>query len=512
MVADAQAIEQRSPFKDVVSEQAADFRGSFSGYERDRLFYNPNGSFEGFVQSAYVFGLDDDGDGRSVAPVDIDGDGDLDVVMLTAQGLRLLENTSSPRHFARVRLAGAQSQAQALGAIVKVSSGGITRQDFVKITDGFRTQVPFDLHFGLGQTTTLDSLEVRWPSGKVEVWRDLPVDQLLLVSEGARAVEARPLERWPDSTRPPAIEVPSSTVEARRLDGEMTPVAGGRPAVINFWAPWCAPCKVELPQLVSLAERYDGEVDFAGVSVELKDLDSVRSMIEQFKIPYAQFLTDDAVMQRFFGSGDQAALPSTYVFDQDGRLRRVFRGAITEADLDSLLLSFRDEGVTEADLSLLGRQAFEAGDYAKAIDAYRRLAGLEPESLLEVSVQWEHRRAVARFWLGVARLRSGRSGEAVGDLQAARRLLGEDPAVLLQLGIAATGAGQLDLAADVLQQVIGVRPDSAQAWIQKGRVHRARGEIEAARDSYDRALSLNPTSEEARRERAGLETAVPSTR
>ena len=47
-------------------------------------------------------------------------------------------------------------------------------------------------------------------------------------------------------------------------------MAGGRPAVINFWAPWCAPCKVELPQLVDIARRYRGEVDFAGVSVELK--------------------------------------------------------------------------------------------------------------------------------------------------------------------------------------------------------------------------------------------------
>lgn len=487
-----------------MSEQAADFRGSFSGYERDRLFYNPNGSFEGFIQSAYVFGLDDDEDGRSVAPVDIDGDGDLDLVLLTAQGLRLLENTSSPRHFARVRLAGTRSQAHALGAIVKVMAGGITRQDFVKITDGFRTQVPFDLHFGLGQATTVDSLEVRWPSGDVEVWSDLPVDQLLLVKEGVKAIEARPLERWPDSTRPPVIVSPSPSVEARRLDGDTAPVAGGRPSVINFWAPWCAPCKVELPQLVRLAERYGGEVDFAGVSVELKDLDSVRSMIEQFNIPYAQFLTNDAVMQRFFGSGDQAALPSTYVFDEDGRLRRVFRGAITETDLDALLLSFRDEGVTEADLSLLARQAFEAGDFAKAIDAYRRLADLEPDSLLQVSVQWEHRRAVARFQLGVARMRAGQAARAVADLRAAVEILGDNASVLLQLGIAATEAQQFELAADALERAVRVSPDFVSAWIYKARLHRSRGEIDAAKDSYAQVLVLDPANEMARRELTDL--------
>ena len=146
-------------------------RSSLSGYERHHLFYNAKGKF---VQSAYVFGLDYDDDGRSAVAVDIDGDGDLDLVELTAQGLRLIENTSAPRRFARVRLASTRSP-HALGATVALRAGGVTRRDFVKITDGFRSQVPFDLHFGLGETTTIDSLEVRWPSGKVEVWNNLPV-------------------------------------------------------------------------------------------------------------------------------------------------------------------------------------------------------------------------------------------------------------------------------------------------------------------------------------------------
>ncbi|PYR37347.1 MAG: hypothetical protein DMF90_07120, partial [Acidobacteria bacterium] len=312
-----------------MADQARNFRGSFSGYERKRLFYNAHGRL---VQSAYVLGLDTDEDGRAVAAVDIDGDGDLDMVLLTAQGLRLFENTSDPRHFSRVRLTAVRSQANALGATVELRAGGITRRDFVKITDGFRAQVPFDLHFGLGNIEKVDSLEVRWPSGKKEVWKDLPADQLLLVREGARAVEAESLGQWPDSTRPRMTTLlPVPTVEARRLDGEMARVAGGRPAVINFWAPWCAPCNVELPQLVDLAGRYRGEVDFAGVSVELKDLDSVRASIKKFNIPYEQFLADDGLMQRFFGSSDDAALPSTFVFGADGGLRRLFRGAITEA-------------------------------------------------------------------------------------------------------------------------------------------------------------------------------------
>src|SRR5262249_40141113 len=334
------------------------------------------------------------------------------------------------RHFSRVRLTAARSQANALGATVELRAGGTTRRDFVKITDGFRAQVPFDLHFGLGSTTKIESLQVRWPAGKKDVWKALPIDELLHVREGSPVVKAETLGQWPESTRPRLTTLlPVRSIEAQRLDGGMARVGGGRPAVINFWAPWCAPCNVELPQLVDLARRYQGEVDFAGVSVELKNLESVRASIKKFNIPYDQFLADDGVMQRFFGSSDDAALPSTFVFGADGRLRRLFRGAITEADVDALLTSFRVEGARPTDLSLLARMAFRAGEYEKAIDHYSKLAALEPEKLDQAGVAWEHRRAQAQFYVGVARLRSGHPSEAVVDLQTASRLLGEDHGV-----------------------------------------------------------------------------------
>ena len=487
----------------MLSDRERDFRGSFSGYERDRLFYHPDGRFKKFVQSAYVFGLDYDHDGRSAAAVDIDGDGDLDLVELTAQGLRLLENTSPGRHFARVRLAAARSRS-ALGATVTLRAGGIVRQDFVKATEGFRTQVPSDLHFGLGDTTTIERVEVRWPSGKVEVWKDLAPDQVLLIHEGVSAVETERLPEWAENMRPSPVGAPSSSFEAQRLDGGSAPLAGGRPTVINFWAPWCVPCNTELPELVDLAGRYGNYVDFVGVSAELKDLDSVRASILKFGVPYPQFLGSDAVMQQFFGGSDQAALPSTFVFDRGGHLRRVVRGAIAGADIDRLLRSFQDESPRAADLTLLAKLSFDAEDYEKASQYYRRLADLEPDGVEQAGVAWEHRRAQARFRLGVARLRSGRAVEAVGELRAALAVLGDDYAVLLQLGLAALDAGQLDVAADALQRAVRVMPDSATAWLQKARVHRARGDAEGASASYARALLLDPANESIRRELSAI--------
>ena len=515
----------------MLARERRDFRGSFSGYERDRLFYNAGGTL---VPGGYVFGLDGDHDGRAAAPVDIDGDGDLDLALLALQGLRLFENTSdelapaAARRFARVRLAATRSAPPALGAVVTLEAGGETRRDYVRITEGFQTQVPLDLHFGLGAAGRVERLTVDWPSGSRDVWTNLPVDRLLRVEEGRRDVGVEVLGRWPEGTRPRPAGAPSTAIEAPRLEGGAGPLAArGRPAVVNFWAPWCAPCNVELPQLAALAGRYGEEVDFAGVSVELADLESVRATLAEFRITYPQFLAGAAVMERFFGGDPAAALPSTYVFDGRGRLRRQFRGPITGADLEALLRSLRDEGLFEADLELAARAAARSGDYEQAIAQYRRIAARRPGSAqplyrigvaalamgdfeqaraaLEQAVSRAPDNVMAQFHLGVARLRSGQAGQGFASLQASLVLAGRDAAALSRLGRAAAAAGQLWLAVDALSRAVEVDPGLSAAWIGKARAHRARRELDRAAAAYQRALAIDPAHAAARRELAGLD-------
>ena len=521
MVADAESLERDEPLRDVLAPHQ-DARGSFSGYEANALFYNPDGSFEGLVSAGYVLGLDQKHDGRAVAPVDIDGDGDLDLALLSLQGLTLLENTAAPRHFARVRLSGRGGASAAVGTLVELLAGGVTHRDFVKTTEGFQTQVPADLHFGLGDVDTVDEISVRWPSGRIERWRDLPVDRLLHLREGTDGVDVTDVPRWPDSTRPQPLPAPSPTIDVERLDGGRTPLGGGRPLVVNFWAPWCAPCKVELPELVRVSGRYAGAVDFAGVSVELEDLESVRASIDAFDIPYAQFLADDAVMERFFGAEDAAALPSTYVFDGQGALRRVFRGAVTGAELESLLTSFEEEGLFTADLTLLALRAMRAGELDRAIELYAQVSALEPdnaEPLYETGVAWlrldnlvaargafeaavgrNPSHAAAHYNLGLARLRTGLPSAAVENFQAAVALVGDEFNVLLQLGVAAADSGQLDLALDALTRAASIQTDAVEPLMIRARVHRARNAGAAAAADYRRVLRLRPDHALARQE------------
>ena len=132
---------------------------------------------------------------------------------------------------------------------------------------------------------------------------------------------------------------------------------------------------------------------------------------------------------------------------------------------------------------------------------------MEPENLAQVGADWEHRRAVDQFRLGVARFMAGRYAQAVTDLQQALGLLGEEHVVLLRLGMAAARADQLAVAADALARAVRADPASSPGWIHKARVHGRMGETAQAIASLDRALALDPGNIAARQERDALEAA-----
>ena len=175
---------------------------SWNGYERKCLFANAgNGRF---IDVARPTGTDEIKDGRGVAIADFDGDGRLDLV--------INNNNSTPtiylnRHrtagnWVELKLDGTRSNRDAIGARVRLRIPGKTMTRQVEAGSGYASEAMLPVHFGLGQATQIEALEIFWPSGLRQRFEGASLDGLinhrLHVEEGRDQIDQL------TATRPPA--------------------------------------------------------------------------------------------------------------------------------------------------------------------------------------------------------------------------------------------------------------------------------------------------------------------
>ncbi len=163
-------------------------------YAQRKLFYRNNRS-GGFVEIAAQAGpaMDAPSVGRGAAFGDLDNDGDVDVVINNLDGApALLRNDGGSRnHFLVIDLVGAKSNRSACGARVRVTAGDLVQVAERRSGGSYLSQNDARLHFGLEQRTKVDAVEVRWPSGRIETFSNLPVDSFLRIREGEGRYQKR---------------------------------------------------------------------------------------------------------------------------------------------------------------------------------------------------------------------------------------------------------------------------------------------------------------------------------
>jgi thiol-disulfide isomerase/thioredoxin len=113
----------------------------------------------------------------------------------------------------------------------------------------------------------------------------------------------------------------------------------GKVVLLNFWATWCGPCKIEIPWFVEFEQKYkDKGFAVLGISLDEEGWDVVKPYLETTKVNYRILVGDDIVAQLY---GGVDSLPTTFLIDRAGRIANIHIGLVSKSeyqkDLDVLL-------------------------------------------------------------------------------------------------------------------------------------------------------------------------------
>jgi len=163
-----------------------------------------NGRFEDVTDKAGP-GITANVPARGCAFGDYDNDGVLDIAVNCVNSLpQLLRCTSEwKRSWIKIKTVGVKSNRTGIGARVKVvaqtdpkSPKPLVQIDEVRSGGSYYSQNDLRLHFGLDQAKSVDLIEIRWPSGEVNVLKNLQVNQLYTIQEGGQILKAEILTGW----------------------------------------------------------------------------------------------------------------------------------------------------------------------------------------------------------------------------------------------------------------------------------------------------------------------------
>jgi cytochrome c biogenesis protein CcmG/thiol:disulfide interchange protein DsbE len=145
----------------------------------------------------------------------------------------------------------------------------------------------------------------------------------------------------------PFMGKPAPAFTLQDLSGKKVSLASykGKAVLINFWATWCGPCKIETPWLVELRDKYAGQgFEILGISTEgddlkpddkagwAKDKAAIAKFVAEEKVSYPVLVDGDSLSQAY---GGLDAMPTSFFVDRNGTVVAAQMGLTSESDIES---------------------------------------------------------------------------------------------------------------------------------------------------------------------------------
>jgi peroxiredoxin len=166
-----------------------------------------------------------------------------------------------------------------------------------------------------------------------------------LFGDNSQALDQIALE---EQVQPGAVQLPASgpplqvgdqpyEFALQGVDGQTHNLSQfiGRPILVNFWATWCGPCRIEMPEIQAVWEEYQDD----GLVVLALDQDEsagdVQAYFDELGLTFTPLLDDDSDTAQSFGL--QGTLPASVFINPDGEVTVIHRGVMTRGQLDTFL-------------------------------------------------------------------------------------------------------------------------------------------------------------------------------
>jgi len=153
------------------------------GASQASVLYRNNGN-DTFTDIAEEAGIRYVGHAEGASWGDYDNDGDMDLYLVNyGEPNVLYRHNGNSNHWIIIKTVGTTSNKAGIGARVKVTTGAISQIREVDGGSGFCSQDSLWVHFGLGSSETIDTLEIKWPGGKVQALSNVKADQMQTIVE-----------------------------------------------------------------------------------------------------------------------------------------------------------------------------------------------------------------------------------------------------------------------------------------------------------------------------------------